>query len=155
MPVTIPPLRERSEDIPLLVEHLLQKCQREMNKKGLHIEDETLSLLQKQAWKGNVRELENCIERGAILCPGARIRAEDMGISRNGTPQSPEAGFQEGQSLQQLASEAAAAAERAAILQVLGETEWNKTRASERLKVSYKTLLTKIKDYDLDKKRFA
>ncbi len=155
VPVTIPPLRERSEDIPLLVEHLLQKCQREMKKKGLHVDDETLGLLRRQPWKGNVRELENCIERGAILCPGDRIRADDMGISRNGAPQSLHTGFLEGQSLQQVASEAAAVAERAAILQVLSETEWNKTRASERLKVSYKTLLTKIKDYDLEKMRFA
>jgi DNA-binding NtrC family response regulator len=153
VPVTIPPLRERSEDVPLLVEHLLQKCRQEMNKKGLHMDDATLSLLRDQPWKGNVRELENCIERGAILCPGDRIRADDMGISKGGSSPSPHPGFRDGQSLQQVASRAAASAECAAILQVLTETEWNKTRAAEQLKVSYKTLLTKIKDYELEKQR--
>ncbi len=153
VPVTIPPLRERRDDIPLLVDYLLKKYEKELNKKGLHIEEETLALMQNQAWKGNVRELENCIERGAILCTGNRIGAQDMGISTIHPAESLLGDLPSGQGLQEVAARAAAKAEREMILSVLKETDWNKTRAAEQLKVSYKTLLTKIKDYDLEKER--
>jgi len=153
VPVTIPPLRERREDIPLLVDHLLKKYEKELNRKGLHIEEETLALMQNQVWKGNVRELENCIERGAILCAGNRIGSQDMGISTVHPAESLPRDFLAGQGLQEVAARAAARAEREMMLSVLKENDWNKTRAAEQLKVSYKTLLTKIKDYNLEKER--
>ncbi len=151
VPIIIPPLRERREDIALLVEHLLKKFEKEFNKKGLHMDDETLELLQRQEWRGNVRELQNCIERGAILCQGNRIHAEEMGVSA--THSAGPKGFHPGESLQEVAARAVAKAEREMIQSALAETGWNKSRASEQLKVSYKTLLTKIKDYDLEKER--
>jgi DNA-binding NtrC family response regulator len=149
IPINIPPLRERREDIALLVQYLLKKYEKEFNKKGLHMDDETLGLLQRQEWKGNVRELENCIERGAILCQGNRIHAEEMGVSA--TPSAGPKSFSPGESLQEVAARAAAKAEREMIQSVLTDTGWNKSRASEQLKVSYKTLLTKIKEYGLEK----
>lgn len=151
VPLTIPPLRDRKEDIALLVEHLLQKYEKELNRKGLHIDDACLALLKEQEWKGNVRELENCIERGAILCQGNRIRAEDMGISANPVKGPLPEGVQDGRSLHEAAAEAAAHVEREMIQAVLAETGWNKTRAAEQLKVSYKTLFTKIREYGLER----
>ncbi|MEK6775550.1 MAG: sigma-54 dependent transcriptional regulator [bacterium] len=153
VPITIPPLRERRDDIPLLVDHLLKKYEKELNRKGLYIEEETLALMQNQAWKGNVRELENCIERGAILCTGNRILAQDMGISTIRPAEILPGDLFSGQSLQDVSTQAAARAEREMILSVLKQTDWNKTRAAEQLRVSYKTLLTKIKDYELEKER--
>ncbi|MDX1764471.1 MAG: sigma-54 dependent transcriptional regulator [bacterium] len=155
VPVHIPALRERAEDIPLLVSHLLQKYEKELNKKGLHVSDETLLALQALPWKGNVRELENAIERGAILCQGNEIVVDDMsvsGVPENGTG-APS--FAMGEPLQKVAARAIAHAESDAIQAVLEATGWNKTRAAEQLKVSYKTLLTKIKDYHITKKNGA
>ena len=153
VPITIPPLRERREDITLLVEHFLKKYAKELNRKGLSINEETLAQLQGLPWMGNVRELENSIERGAILCPGNLIRMEDMGISPNPTNSSLSEGCDAVQSLHDVAAEAAQKAEREMITSILDRTGWNKTRAAEQLKVSYKTLLTKIKEYDLEKSR--
>jgi len=153
VPIVIPPLRERKEDIPLLINHLVKKYEKELNKKGLHVDDEVLAVLCRQRWKGNIRELENCIERGAILCPGNKIGLEDMGIPPDQDETSPPDASPAGRSLQEISAEAAARAERKAILAVLLKNEWNKTRVAEQLKVSYKTLLTKIKDYDLEKER--
>jgi len=153
VPITIPPLRERREDITLLVEHFLIKYAKELNRKGLNIDDETLAHLQEHPWMGNVRELENSIERGAILCPGNKIRIEDMGISTNQPVGFLSNGYLPGQSLHEVAAQAVHEAEREMIQAVLTETGWNKTRASEQLKVSYKTLLTKIKEYDLEKEK--
>jgi DNA-binding NtrC family response regulator len=153
VPIQIPPLRERIEDIPLLVDHLLNKYEKELNKKGLHLSDETLTLLQKQQWRGNVRELENCVERGAILCQGNEISAEDMGLAPVDESAYMERSFYPGESLQAVAGRATARAESEMIQAVLDENQWNKTRAAEQLKVSYKTLLTKIKEYELEKQR--
>ena len=153
VPIVIPPLRERKEDIPLLIDHLLKKYDKELNKKGLHVDDKVLAVLGRQGWKGNIRELENCIERGAILCPGNKIGLEDMGIIPGRDETNSTDASHSGKSLQEISSDAAAHAERKVILSVLLKNEWNKTRVAEQLKVSYKTLLTKIKDYDLDKER--
>ncbi len=153
VPIVIPPLRERKEDIPLLIDHLVKKYEKELNKKGLHVDDKVLPLLCRHGWKGNIRELENCIERGAILSSGNKIGLEDMGIPPDQDETSPPDASPAGRSLQEISAEAAARAERKAILAVLLKNEWNKTRVAEQLKVSYKTLLTKIKDYDLEKER--
>jgi DNA-binding NtrC family response regulator len=153
VPITIPPLRERREDITLLVEHFLKKYAKELNRKGLSINEETLTQMQGLPWRGNVRELENSIERGAILCPGNLIRIEDMGISPNPSNSSLSEGCYAVQSLHDVAAQAAQKAECEMITSILTRTGWNKTRAAEQLKVSYKTLLTKIKEYDLEKSR--
>jgi DNA-binding NtrC family response regulator len=71
--IQLPPLRERKEDIPLLVQHFLEKYGAENNKPGLEITPEALDLLMEYDWPGNVRELENVIERAAVLCSGPRI----------------------------------------------------------------------------------
>jgi transcriptional regulator with GAF, ATPase, and Fis domain len=78
-PVTIPPLRERKDDIALLAQRFLEKHSARHNKKVAGISDEALLALQQYAWPGNVRELENAIERGVILAqPGGRIDSSDL-----------------------------------------------------------------------------
>src|SRR5690606_21392093 len=74
--VNLPPLRERKEDIPLLVQHCLEKYGEENERVGLELSPEALDLLVEYDWPGNVRELENVIERAVVLCPGSRIDVE-------------------------------------------------------------------------------
>jgi len=148
-PVTVPPLRERSEDIPVLAEHFISRYSAEMNIPHKQVSPESMNVLMKYSWKGNVRELENVIERALILCEGDTIQPQHFGL----TPSS-EASLGD-ISLEGTLDEAAKAAlkivESKRIKKALEETHGNKTRAAEILKVSYKTLLTKIKDYGIER----
>jgi len=146
-PIVIPPLRDRREDIPLLVEHFLGMYGRELRKENLTVSPEALEIMMHHEWTGNVRELQNCIERAVILCDGPTIQPDNVGLRAQSDldEQTPTGG------LQQASSAAARAVEAKMIARVLRETGGNKSRAAEVLQVSYKTLLTKIKDYGLDK----
>jgi formate hydrogenlyase transcriptional activator len=73
-PIALPPLRERPDDIPLLVRHFVNKFARRMNKEFSYIPDEVMEPLQQHDWPGNIRELQNYIERAMILCPGPDLR---------------------------------------------------------------------------------
>jgi len=148
-PLVIPPLRDRREDIPLLVEHFLAMYSREVKKEGLALSSEAMEVMKHHPWTGNIRELQNCIERAVILCDGREILPEHIGLrvpARSTGEDMPAVG-----SLQEASSAASRAVEAKMIEKVLRETGGNKTRAAEILQVSYKTLLTKIKDYGLDK----
>ncbi|RMG05802.1 MAG: sigma-54-dependent Fis family transcriptional regulator, partial [Nitrospirae bacterium] len=148
-PVEIPPLRKRPEDIPLLVDYFIERFSSEMGKQVAGIDDNALNMLVEYEWKGNVRELENTIERAMILADGDRIRKEHIVLVPVSTEASTSAEEVEG-SLEDVAREAQRTAETRLIKKVLEETRWNKTRAAEILKVSYKTLLNKIKEYGLE-----
>jgi len=78
VPITVPPLRERKEDIPLLVESFLNRFRRELARPGLTVSPEALEAMVGYAWPGNVRELENCIERAAIVSDDGLIRTKDL-----------------------------------------------------------------------------
>ena len=80
-PVTIPPLRARREDIDALADFFLQRLARDLKKPGLSISDEARVRLREYEWPGNIRELENCIERAAILCNDSRIEASDLHLA--------------------------------------------------------------------------
>jgi formate hydrogenlyase transcriptional activator len=69
-PIRIPPLRERKDDIPLLVEYLVERCAKKTGKRFGHIKKSTLALFQAYDWPGNIRELQNVVERAVILCEG-------------------------------------------------------------------------------------
>lgn len=150
-PLTVPPLRERKEDIPLLVEYFLKKFSAELKQPIKSITKEAMELLLSYNWKGNVRELENTIERALILSDGDVIRPEHISL----IPQAsgPERLFElipmDG-SLEETSRAALRIAESERIKRALKETKGNKLRASELLRVSYKTLLTKIKEYNLE-----
>lgn len=150
-PVLIPPLRERREDIPMLAEYFISYFCKEMKKDLKIISQPAMGILMNHAWTGNVRELQNCIERAVILSEGREIYPEHLGIRlREGEGISVSNLPIEG-SLQEVSSAATRMAETMLIKKVLKETSGNKTRAAEILQVSYKTLLTKIKDYGIEK----
>ena len=149
-PIRIPPLRERKEDIPLLVEYFIKKYCLEIKTSLKGISKEALVMLMNCFWKGNIRELENAIERAVILCDGDTLAPEHFIIDRQlGPVLSEKSGLLEG-TLGSISKEATRKAESQRIIDVLGETKGNKTRAAEILQVSYKTLLTKIKEYGIE-----
>ena len=149
-PITIPPLRERRDDIPPLAQHFLNKFSAEVRKGPITIADEAMDILMKSPWKGNIRELENVIERAVIYAEGGVVRSQDLGISEASIISALAEHVPMDGPLQEIAAAATRIAESRRIRQVLKQTGGNKTRAAEVLQVSYKTLLTKIKDYQLE-----
>jgi two-component system response regulator HydG len=151
-PLTIPPLRERRDDIPALAQNFLNKYSAEVRKGPLTISDDAMGILMRSPWKGNIRELENVIERAVIYAEGGVIRLQDLGISESSIIDALAEQVPMDGPLHAAADAATRIAETRRIKQVLKQTGGNKTRASEILQVSYKTLLTKIKDYQLEEK---
>jgi DNA-binding NtrC family response regulator len=149
-PITIPPLRERRDDIPPLAQHFLNKYSAEVRKGPITIADDAMDILMKSPWKGNIRELENVIERAVIYAEGGVVRSQDLGISEASIMNALAEHVPMDGPLQEVAAAATRIAESRRIRQVLKQTGGNKTRAAEVLQVSYKTLLTKIKDYQLE-----
>ncbi len=148
-PVEIPPLRERKEDIPLLVEFFIEKFSKEMKTEKKTITEEALKLLMEYNWKGNVRELENTIERAMILADGPEIQPKHISLLGTDTETCLEALPMDGP-LEETTRAALKIAESIRIKRALERSRWNKTKAAEELKISYKTLLTKIKEYGLE-----
>jgi DNA-binding NtrC family response regulator len=149
-PITIPPLRERKEDIALLVDFFVDTYCAELKTGRKSVSSEALELLMNYPWKGNVRELENCIERAIILSEGQVITPEEIVLNRQMLLESSLKSVPMDGPLEHSAKEAVRIAETQRIRKALKETKGNKSRASELLQVSYKTLLTKIKDYRIE-----
>jgi DNA-binding NtrC family response regulator len=150
-PIIIPPLRERREDIPALAEHFLSKYSSVMNIPHKNISPEAMDVLKGYLWKGNVRELENVIERAMILCEGDTLTLEHLRLNPSVAPESMLMNIPMDGTLEDAAGAALKAVESLRIKKALESTHGNKTKAAELLKVSYKTLLTKIKEYKLEK----
>ncbi len=156
VPITIPPLRERGQDVLLLADHFLEKFKREFRKPELAFTDSARGRLQTYSWPGNVRELQNAVERAAILVTGAEIGPEALQIpsAKPAQDELPEGMLEEAflweGPLEEVSQRAIAHVERFKIQNALRESKWNKTRAAERLGVSYKTLLTKIRILGLE-----
>jgi DNA-binding NtrC family response regulator len=148
-PISIPPLRERSEDIPLLAEYFINKYCNEIKTPVKSLSKDSLDMLMRYHWKGNVRELENTIERAVILCDDDVIQSEHITLSRQYGTGSAKTPVGNGP-LEVVAKEALRIAETERIRSALKETKGNKSRAAEILQVSYKTLLTKIKEYRIE-----
>jgi len=155
VPITIPPLRERGDDVVLLAEHFLERFRREFRKPALELTPDARARLRSYAWPGNVRELQNAIERAAILANGSEIDTVALQLpSPTPAPEELPDGMLEDQflwdgPLDEVAQRAVAHVERFKIQNALRESKWNKTRAAEKLGVSYKTLLTKIRSLGL------
>ncbi len=146
-PITIPPLRERRDDIPELADYFVNKYCTEMKKTKKRISREALGLLDKYHWPGNVRELENTIERAIILCEGKKILPEHLAIR---IPSTTEIRLREGAGLKEVGQYAQAEAERALIIRILNQVRGNKRKASQVLKIDYTTLFEKIKKYKIE-----
>lgn len=147
MPIPIPPLRERPEDIPLLAHHFLRLINRKLGTNIKAIDPKAMSLLMNHNWPGNVRELENALERAAILADQDTILQENLSLTLKGNVQScaPEPIFtslslKTGKKL----------LEKHLITKALETTSGNKSKASELLEISYPALLSKIKELDCE-----
>jgi len=161
--IRVPPLRERREEIPILVGVFLEEFQRQYGRKVV-LPPEAIRCFTEYPWPGNVRELENFMKRLVVLGNVAKIQEELLSGLRNhdgngskgaGADATPNPPAQSGPSvgLRELGRRAARAAERKAIEEVLEQVRWNRSEAARVLKVSYKTLLTKITQCGLASKQ--
>ncbi|MBS1819204.1 MAG: sigma-54-dependent Fis family transcriptional regulator [Acidobacteria bacterium] len=153
-PITIPPLRERPGDIPLLARYFIERFCREMQKPVLSLAPDAIDALLAYPWRGNVRELQNCIERAVILTDGQVIHARHLNLSPlveaaapDAAPADPWQAIDLSGSLNEAAKRVLAEVERRKITQALAEAQGNIGRAAEILQVSYKALLQKTRDY--------
>jgi len=158
VPMTIPPLRERGNDVLLLADHFLEKFSREFGKAGLELSDEARDRLLHYRWRGNVRELQNTLERAVILADGLTIRPEELQLAATKPDAEhlpagmlPENFSWEG-SLEEVTGRAVSHVEKALLESTMRECKWNKTRAAETLNISPKTLLAKLRGAGLEEK---
>ena len=165
VPLHIPPLRERREDIPLLSEHIVRKFNDRLRKHVVGVEPEALERLMGYGWPGNIRELENVLERTILFCDSPRIRLRDlppelgekMGVQTTSVATSaplppvslstPPVGGQ--QSLKDIVRAETERVERELIVRALDETGGNVTQAAKLLRISRKSLQMKMKEFGL------
>ena len=131
--IELPPLRDRRDDIPVLVNNFVHKFSEQMNKRITRVSPGAMNTLQQQAWAGNVRELENAVERAMVVAQEPEIRESDFVFKVAATPNGGPKSLDE--------------MERAHILQTLESVKWNQTRAAEILQIDRVTLHHKLKKY--------
>ena len=139
--IKIPPLRERREDLPLLVDHFLRKYGQETTKKVERVTPQAVQRLMRYDWPGNVRELQNAIERAVVLSRGP-ILDKDAFSFLNAAGEGPP---RESGTLQKR--------EKAYIRQVLRENDWNITRSAAVLGINRVTVWNRMKKYNIDLKK--
>ena len=149
LPIKIPPLRDRKEDISILVDHFIQKYSRELNKPIEGITPEALNCLLNYNWNGNVRELENVIERAIVLTESNRIQVENLPIEiQNPKEESRFSLLNDEVSIKK----ASRYLEIDLIKKALNKTKGNHTHAAKLLEISHRALLYKIKEYGIEVK---
>jgi DNA-binding NtrC family response regulator len=165
-PITVPPLRERGGDVPILAHHFVERFCRDLNKKPLPFSVDALGALQSYAWPGNVRELQNCIERAVILCDGDTIHARHLSLTfqtqaaagdRDGepghpapqAPANPLGQLDLSGTLGEAVRRVTAQVERLKVGEALRAANGNKERAAEALQISYKSLLQKQREHGI------
>ena len=143
--IEIPPLRERSEDIPLLAAYIIRKLSRDMSSRITGFTPEAIEALKSHHFYGNVRELENIIERAMIFTDSSTIDVKDLdlrsSVSRSMEKNEELSSSHDACSLRDL--------EKDAIIAALHRWEGNRTKASEELGITRRTLISKIKEYDI------
>jgi two-component system response regulator AtoC len=145
----MPTLKERTEDIPALVDYFLKS--RVRSKEVKKIDAKALDLLSKYEWPGNIRELENVIERAAILCLENTIKVEDLALPLGSRPLGDSNRDKDDSSIQVGNAVSMTELEKAHIAGVLKFVAWNKNTAAKILGISLKTLYTKIQQYNFTK----
>jgi two-component system, NtrC family, response regulator AtoC len=147
LPIHIPPLRARKEDIPLLIQHFIGKYNQAMNKNVADIDHKALEILMNYKWYGNVRELENTIERAIVLADKSNIELENLPIEIQN--------FKEEFQLEPLPDEEYSIKKTSKTLEInlikkaLKKTKGNHTHAARLLEISHRALLYKIKEYGI------
>lgn len=147
--IEVPPLRERLEDLPLLCAALLERISERLGFPGVRISADALDLLAALPFPGNIRELENILERGAIYARDGIILPGDIDVRLPEGPRAESADTLRGGERVEPAPASLEDAERAAILAALKRSGGNRTRAAAELGISRRSLLYKIKDYGL------
>jgi len=152
----VPPLRWRSEEIPLFCKHFMKKLSSQYNSDVTELPPELEELFSRYHWPGNVRELENLIKRYLVLGDAESIQTELEGKmvreELDEINEIAESYLQENKAnldLKEVRKKATAVAEKSMIRKTLRQTHWNRWKAAKELKVSYKTLLTKISQYQI------
>ncbi len=147
--IEVPPLRARREDIPLLIEHFRRHFNAVMNKDIAGLAPETLDLLMKHGWEGNVRELENCMERAFVVCRDAEILPRHLPPEiRDGDFPAPASSSASPASLGD-ASQLKKEFSREKIEAVLGQTDWNVAKSAKKLGIARNTLYLRMKTLGL------
>ncbi|WNM56531.1 sigma-54 interaction domain-containing protein [Candidatus Nitrospira allomarina] len=141
LPLTVPPLRERREDILLLVEYFLDQCARKHGRGPMQVSPDAQTALLHHSWPGNVRELENLIERVVVTCPHSTLEVKDFFADH---PLQPDK-----RDLSSIGKIARQEAERSRILQALRDVKGDKTRAARALNISRSSLYNKLRDYHI------
>jgi two-component system, NtrC family, response regulator AtoC len=160
VPIALPPLRDRRDDVPLLVSHFLEKYNRRLGKKVERVDDDAMQLLLAYPWPGNIRELENLMERSVLFADHPVIRAQALPESlRDRVSALPAAAAAivpgaslagaAGASMKEIVRHAQAGLEKELIGRALEETQGNVTRAAKRLQISRKSLQVKMKELGL------
>ena len=137
--VELPPLRERKEDIPLLVNHFVEKYARENGKVIRRVSEEALEVLTRYDWPGNVRELENSVERAVVMAEGQTLYPKHFRLGKGMTLVGEVKDEELGLTLKE--------AERRLILKTLEAYGGNRTKAAEALGISVRTLRNKLHEY--------
>ena len=150
VPIRLPPLRERADDIPLLARHILRKYAQRLHKPGAEISDDALDRLRGYAWPGNIRELENVLERTLLFCEGPRIDTPDLPAEVNLSTTAPPPMLPEGVTqLKEAVKLTTRRIEQEMIERALTDTGGNVTHTAKQLGISRKSLQTKMKEFGL------
>ncbi len=136
MKLLLPPLRDRREDIPLLIEHFIKKFNKKFNKGIRKVSPEVEKVFMEYEWPGNIRELEHCVEHAFILCRDATIFIEHL---------PPDLKI-----IQEIACDDVKVNDPEIIIQALEKTAWNKTKAAQLLGISRRSIYRKIREYNID-----
>ncbi len=149
--LTVPPLRERRDDIPVLIDHFLKRNAKGRRLKLKKLSQGCLDRMLEHAWPGNIRELENEIERLVVLAGDDKLIGEELLSPRMRQPggRDEPTGDRHAASLPQAKDDL----ERDLIYEVLLRTQWNKTRAAAELRISRRNLIRKVIKYNLDQRR--
>ena len=155
-PITIPPLRDRQTDIPMLAKYFIDRFCRDLNKKPLTLATSAVDELLAYRWPGNVRELQNCIERAVILTEGDTIHARHLSLSfRGSAPHAPSddnpwARIDLSGTMAAATTRVVAEVERRKLQQALADASGNKAQAADALQVGFKTFTSKLREHGLD-----
>jgi two-component system response regulator PilR (NtrC family) len=142
----VPPLRERREDIPLLAGAMLDQLNAISLQPAVQLADEALEKLKCYRFPGNVRELENVLERAYTLCEDGLIRAADLRLADTANTESPDKGLSQISNLEDYLEDI----ERTLIMQALEENRWNRTAAAQRLGLSFRSMRYRLKKLGID-----
>ncbi|MBA3611390.1 MAG: sigma 54-interacting transcriptional regulator [Nitrospirales bacterium] len=141
LPLTVPPLRERREDVPLLLKYFLVQCARKHGRDPMRVSPDAQTALVQHPWPGNVRELENVIERVVVTCRHSTIEVKDLFADYPLQPDKSD--------LSSIGKMARQGAERSRILQALRDAKGDKTRTARALSISRSSLYNKLRDYHI------